>query len=377
MHSLLTRITILTIAAVLISIAFLGLVSVLSMRADGEANAQKLMDVLCEEKCLQINHYLESREDIDATESGDSDYDTLQQAVSKMKVLDGGYVFLTDADGRIVYHPLLAAGTPVSRMSDSLDAVSASASSDKMVAYRFYNERMRAVWDTLDNGQKLIIAVPEDEVNAGWRGLAALILIIGSMLLGVFALVTVGIIAQVTQPLQRLVRASKQVAEGNYDVDLKYDEDDEVGAVSKAFNQMAQQLKAFVGDLNSRAYKDSLTRVSNKGAFEIAAKDLDERILAGGADNAPEFAIAVFDCNDLKSINDNYGHDKGDIYLKTACMTICNVFAHSPVFWIGSLPSENRLRFWKKSHHIRRLTFTRQIRVSVFLFRHGISISRS
>jgi diguanylate cyclase (GGDEF)-like protein len=43
----------------------------------------------------------------------------------------------------------------------------------------------------------------------------------------------------------------------------------------------------------------------------------------------------MFDCNNLKEINDTYGHDKGDSYLKTACVLICEVFKHSPVFRIG------------------------------------------
>ena len=34
-------------------------------------------------------------------------------------------------------------------------------------------------------------------------------------------------------------------------------------------------------------------------------------------------------------INDRYGHDKGDIYLKTACRAISDVFKHSPVFRVG------------------------------------------
>ena len=45
--------------------------------------------------------------------------------------------------------------------------------------------------------------------------------------------------------------------------------------------------------------------------------------------------MGVFDCDDLKSVNDLYGHDKGDIYLKTASRLICRVFTHSPVFRIG------------------------------------------
>ena len=47
------------------------------------------------------------------------------------------------------------------------------------------------------------------------------------------------------------------------------------------------------------------------------------------------FAIGMFDCNDLKRINDEFGHDRGDAYLKTACQLICRVFQHSPVFRIG------------------------------------------
>ena len=48
-----------------------------------------------------------------------------------------------------------------------------------------------------------------------------------------------------------------------------------------------------------------------------------------------EYAIGVFDCDDLKSVNDQYGHDKGDLYLKAASRLICRVFQHSPVFRIG------------------------------------------
>jgi diguanylate cyclase (GGDEF)-like protein len=48
-----------------------------------------------------------------------------------------------------------------------------------------------------------------------------------------------------------------------------------------------------------------------------------------------EFAVIILDSNDLKPINDRYGHDKGDLYLQTASRLICRIYKHSPVFRIG------------------------------------------
>jgi diguanylate cyclase (GGDEF)-like protein len=59
---------------------------------------------------------------------------------------------------------------------------------------------------------------------------------------------------------------------------------------------------------------------------------MHEKVEAG---EISEFAVGIFDCDDLKSINDQYGHDCGDTYIKSACDLICTVFKHSPVFRIG------------------------------------------
>ena len=34
-------------------------------------------------------------------------------------------------------------------------------------------------------------------------------------------------------------------------------------------------------------------------------------------------------------MNDTYGHDAGDTYIKSACRLICTTYKHSPVFRIG------------------------------------------
>lgn len=87
-----------------------------------------------------------------------------------------------------------------------------------------------------------------------------------------------------------------------------------------------------VEDLNKKVYVDALTRVRNKGGFDKYAEGLKKKIAQG---EITEAAVGMFDCNDLKVINDKYGHEKGDVYLKTATRLICRIFQHSPVFRIG------------------------------------------
>lgn len=87
-----------------------------------------------------------------------------------------------------------------------------------------------------------------------------------------------------------------------------------------------------VKDLNKKAFVDSLTLVRNKGAYTEYLKKLQQRV---DKDDGFELAVGIFDCNSLKMINDQFGHEKGDIYLTDSCRLICEVFVHSPVFRTG------------------------------------------
>lgn len=86
-----------------------------------------------------------------------------------------------------------------------------------------------------------------------------------------------------------------------------------------------------LNEARQMANTDALTGVLSKGAYSRCVDNLQERLEAGDI----AFGIGVFDCDDLKKINDRYGHDKGDVYLKNACQVICQVFTHSPVFRVG------------------------------------------
>ena len=92
--------------------------------------------------------------------------------------------------------------------------------------------------------------------------------------------------------------------------------------------QQKEQLQSAM----AMAYRDSLTGVKSKHAYNEAEEQMDRRIAEG---SVSEFSVVVFDLNDLKVINDSRGHETGDEYIRDACRMICTCFKHSPVFRIG------------------------------------------
>ncbi len=94
----------------------------------------------------------------------------------------------------------------------------------------------------------------------------------------------------------------------------------------------AQESESQLDRIWTMANTDPLTGVRSKHAFAEKEKKVDAQI----ADNTPEeFAVAVCDVNNLKKVNDTYGHNAGDAYIKAASAIICEVFRHSPVYRTG------------------------------------------
>lgn len=87
-----------------------------------------------------------------------------------------------------------------------------------------------------------------------------------------------------------------------------------------------------LGNAIEVANHDSLTSVRNKHAYAALEDEINQQIASG---ENRDFAIAVFDVNNLKETNDQLGHVAGDQFIKSACELICTTFKHSPVFRIG------------------------------------------
>ena len=89
--------------------------------------------------------------------------------------------------------------------------------------------------------------------------------------------------------------------------------------------------EAQIGQISQEAYRDTLTEVGSKAAYIKKVEDINSVLRVEDC----EFAIVMVDMNNLKQINDEYGHKAGDAYIKGSCHMICETFKHSPVYRIG------------------------------------------
>ena len=76
--------------------------------------------------------------------------------------------------------------------------------------------------------------------------------------------------------------------------------------------------------------RDGLTGVKNRLAFEKKMEYIRDNFDGNG-----RIGFVMCDLNDLKNVNDRYGHDMGDEYIRTAASVIQEAFPDGQVYRIG------------------------------------------
>ena len=263
-------------------------------------------------------------------------YGTLGEQIQSIRAFETGFAFIVENQNvSIIYHPTIDTlrMEPSERPQPPAEFVEGFRSGEQHVEYTIDNVRKHSCWKKLSNGMSIVVAVPEQEIQRTWMSLVTRILLVAIGLIAAFVLISVFYARRFTKPLKELRVAAEEINRGNYNVELKHNGDDEIGVLTDTVRNLVGNLGEYIDDLNALAYGDALTSVSNKGAFNIAMADLQKRI--DNHDPDVEFAIAILDCDNLKEVNDAYGHDKGDIYIRNTSNLIGRVFKNSTVYRLG------------------------------------------
>lgn len=194
----------------------------------------------------------------------------------------------------------------------------------------------------------------ESEIRAFTITNVVLIVVLGLAFISLFLLWMTRNITDPISKLEKSVVSFAQISHEQKDPEkLDYTApdihtDNEVEALSNAVEQMSRDMKDYVMNIlqvedevqdmktkvdhmDTVAYQDALTHVKNKAWYDKIRERIDQEIITGRA----RFGLVMIDLNNLKKINDTYGHEHGNDYISGSCHIICVIFQHSPVFRIG------------------------------------------
>lgn len=121
------------------------------------------------------------------------------------------------------------------------------------------------------------------------------------------------------------------------------------------------------------ANRDALTGVQSRVAFNNMETVLNAEIEAGKVD---ELGFIVCDCNNLKQVNDMFGHAAGDRLIVDVSKSICKIFEHSPVYRTGGDEFAVLLRgadYENRGALIRKLDMYTDVNYAGFSFAWGLS----
>ena len=106
---------------------------------------------------------------------------------------------------------------------------------------------------------------------------------------------------------------------------------DEIEALGGKITSMQHELERYLQYVHVQAFTDMLTGVGNSNAYQDELKRDNEQIARGEAD----FFAVVFDIDNLKIANDEYGHSCGDRIIRGAGRAIADAFTLERTFRIG------------------------------------------
>lgn len=265
----------------------------------------------------------------------DIDFDVITDNVASTRIYDSGYAFLTDQEANIMYHQELPIGVNIGNADASLQPVAREleyeTSGSALFSYQWNGEKRKMAFRSLDNGMRLALTAPVSEIDAAKNKLIQQVVIAVIFISILAVMVTVWLTRRITKPLCELNTAAQKIAQGDLSISLSCQTNDEIGTLAESFQQTVNHLQQYIEYINGLAYRDAMTGVKNKTAYEEKIKTIEEQMRLG----QPEFAVMVLDINGLKQVNDRWGHDFGDMLIINSCKIICSIFKRSPVYRIG------------------------------------------
>lgn len=221
-------------------------------------------DIVMTTYSVPIFRTVDSRRTFLGVVTADVSLDWLRKQVGKIAMYHSGYAFVLSRNGVFVSHPdnRLIMRESVFSLAEEARSPELRAIGQDMIRGREGFARLpdfvlgKPAWlafaPMASTGWSMGVIVPEDELFADLRRLGREVAYLGAGGFALLLLVIAGIATSITRPLSRLAATATEIAKGNLDTQVPVaGSGDEVGALSRSFEQMRLALKDYIADLTA------------------------------------------------------------------------------------------------------------------------------
>ena len=261
-------------------------------------------------------------------------FSDITRMISDITIYESGVACLINNKYEILFHPDGEPEYQVRNVGEWQEFVKNTANDlEGKYAFEYYSDgkKHKLTYYEMENQMGLILTAPKAEIDKENDAMIRVVVVSVTLIALISIAVSYVMGQSIVRPLKELTEASKKIADGNLKITLPSGSQDEVGVLSASLQQMVDCLSVYMDRISELAYTDPLTGVKSKTAY----KEEVHKIEAGIQSGMVQFGLVIFDLNNLKQMNDTYGHEAGDAYIKNACRLICTTYKHSPVFRIG------------------------------------------
>jgi diguanylate cyclase (GGDEF)-like protein len=226
--------------------------------------------------------------------------------------------FIIDSQGTILVHPETSYVIDRARADwiPDLEARRQGLSKTTTLKFNYQNESYIAAFASTAFADLLVgVQISEQIAFLTAREFLNQLLLTSFMFLICAAALGIILSRQITGPLEKLTRATREIGRGNFIINIQSESRDEIGTLTNSFNKMAEELdtreKALI-EAEDMASKDGMTGLFNHRYFQEALATE----LARAKRYNLEFSLIFLDLDHFKNYNDTNGHPAGDEVLK-------------------------------------------------------------
>ncbi|MGG1445315.1 methyl-accepting chemotaxis protein [Brevibacillus laterosporus] len=174
--------------------------------------------------------------------------DNIAKVVQQVKIGQKGYAFIVDQTGKYLVHPTIKSGTDFKEKWEEELFAKKSGQIELDETNEFISYETNKV-----TGWKIAGLMFSAEIQEAVQPIftRTLVVIVAALLAGTILMIFV--ILSITNPLKRLIKASRKISEGDLTETISVNGEDEIGMLSQSFQQMQTNLRTLIGQVGFSA----------------------------------------------------------------------------------------------------------------------------